>query len=83
MYDLAKALSIDVSHFFSNMPATTEESLHLHEDKKDGFSYDFGEGDPESKEILGLVREYRKIKSKKSRAAVYSLIKSLSSSHEE
>lgn len=83
LYDLAVALSIDVSHFFSDIPNNTTKLTSLHEsENKEGFDYNYGKGDAESKEILGLVREYRKIKSKKSRSAVYSLIKSLSFSQD-
>lgn len=77
LYDLAIALSIDISQFFIDIPSNTA----LHEDKE-GFNYNFEEDNAESKEILGLVREYKKIRSKKSRGAVYSLIKSLSLNQE-
>lgn len=79
LYDLAVALSVEVSSFFSDIQNTTG----LCEDKnKEDFNYNYGESDAKSKEVLRLVREYRRIKSKKSRSAVYSLIKSLSFSQD-
>lgn len=85
LYDLAIALGVTPEYFFSSITGTTattsssySDSSALHEDKG-SFEYNHGEDDAESKEILGLVREYQKIKNKKSRNAVYSLIKSLSS----
>ncbi|WP_341808271.1 helix-turn-helix transcriptional regulator [Wolbachia endosymbiont (group E) of Neria commutata] len=84
LYNLAIALGVTPEYFFSSITSTTATtssysgSSALHEDKG-SFEYNHGEDDAESKEILGLVREYQKIKNKKSRNAVYSLIKSLSS----
>ncbi|APR98316.1 helix-turn-helix domain-containing protein [Wolbachia endosymbiont of Folsomia candida] len=82
LYDLAIALRTTPEYFFSNISNPTSDSLYsgssaLHEDKGN-FEYNHSKDDAESKEILGLVREYQKIKNKKSRNAVYSLIKSLS-----
>lgn len=90
LIELAAALSVTPGYFFSEKKPSDDESssnngnssLHnkpkaLHEDGE-SFEYNHGENDAESKEILGLVREYQKIKNKKSRNAVYSLIKSLS-----
>jgi transcriptional regulator with XRE-family HTH domain len=65
LYDLAKALSIDIINFFADMPVKIEDP---HIDSSD-------EGD---KEMFMIAREYRKIKSKKSRDAIYSLMKSFS-----
>ncbi|MDD9331094.1 MAG: helix-turn-helix transcriptional regulator [Wolbachia sp.] len=85
--DIAKALSKDIVYFFPDIPNTgnnnpsTYSSTALSEDSS-SFEYNRSEDDAESKEILVLVREYQKIKNKKSRSAVYSLIKSLSSSQD-
>ncbi|WP_168464130.1 helix-turn-helix domain-containing protein [Wolbachia endosymbiont of Ctenocephalides felis wCfeT] len=77
LHDLAIALGVTVDYFFANISASSSNSsAALHEDGED---FEYGEEDAESKEMLGLVREYRKIKNRKSRNAVYSLIKSLSS----
>ncbi|OEY86830.1 hypothetical protein BIY23_02005 [Wolbachia pipientis] len=77
LYDLAEALSIDIPYFFSEI---STEALC---ESSDRFQHSNDESDAESKEILGLVREYQKIKNKKLRSAVYSLIKSLSSSQDQ
>jgi transcriptional regulator with XRE-family HTH domain len=80
--DLAIALGVTPESFFANLSNSSHSSsAALHEDKG-SFEYNHGEDDAESKEILGLMREYQKIKNKKSRNAVYALIKSLSSSED-
>ncbi len=63
LYDLAKALSINVADFFTVMHTDSHES------------YD--------EEILKLVKEYNKIKSKRLRSVVYVLVKSFSQSYSE
>lgn len=63
LYDLAKALSINVADFFTDVYAD------LHE------TYD--------EEILKLVKGYNKIKSKRLRRVVYTLVKSFSQSCNE
>ncbi|WP_253300068.1 helix-turn-helix domain-containing protein [Wolbachia endosymbiont of Chironomus riparius] len=78
LYDLAEALSVTVQEFISDTVDSTK-STNLHENNE-SFSYIFD--DVGDKEILGLVREYKKIENKKSRDAVYLLIKSLSSSQD-
>ncbi len=78
--DLAEALSVDIPYFFTVISEDKAEGLSEGGVK---FNYESDGSDAESKEILGLVREYQKIKSKKLRGAVYSLIKSLSSSQDQ
>jgi len=65
LYDLAQALSIDIINFFTDIPVKTEDP---HIDSSDECD----------KEIFMIMREYRKIKSKKSRDAIYLLLKSFS-----
>ncbi len=78
--DLAEALSVDIPYFFTVISEGETEGL-----SEGGIKFNYGndESDAESKEMLGLVREYQKIKSKKLRGTVYSLIKSLSSSQDQ
>ena len=63
LYNLAEALSVDMSYFFTK----TSEDLR---DK--AFHSDVG-----SEEISRLVREYRKIKDETLRDIVHSVIKAL------
>ncbi|WCR54143.1 MAG: hypothetical protein PG981_001165 [Wolbachia endosymbiont of Ctenocephalides orientis wCori] len=92
LYKLAKALGVTPKDLFPDTNSSSDNSASsyktLHEngenfkynnDENDEENVDSESSDAESKEILGLVREYKKIGNKRSRNAVYSLIKSLSS----
>ncbi|MDD9331720.1 MAG: helix-turn-helix domain-containing protein [Wolbachia sp.] len=70
LYAIAEALSVDFIVLFPTPTVTTE----LHEES--GFEH---KDDESSREILELVRGYKKTKSQESRKAVRSLVRSLSS----
>jgi transcriptional regulator with XRE-family HTH domain len=78
--DLAEALSVDIVYFFTVVPESNTEELS---EGSTMFNYTNDGSDADSKEMLGLVREYQKIKNKRLRNAIYSLIRSLSASQEQ
>ena len=87
LYDLARALSIDVREFFLAFPGNGSvcsvlgeaNSLNneLQEDDST-FCYNYG---ITGKEILMLVRSYTSIANAKVRDSVYTLVKSLAAQH--
>lgn len=67
LYELAEALSVDISYFLINI---SEAELHC---EKKTFDYDNSNVDGE--EMLKFMKEYRKVKDEESRHIIHELIK--------
>ncbi|WP_341808264.1 helix-turn-helix transcriptional regulator [Wolbachia endosymbiont (group E) of Neria commutata] len=77
LYELAEALSVDISYFLTNI---SENAAELHCEKK---TFDYDNSNVDGEEMLKFVKEYRKIKDEVSCNLIYSLIKHILSMEQQ
>lgn len=77
LYELAEALSVDISYFLTNI---SENAAELHCEKK---TFDYDNSNVDGEEILKFVKEYRKIKEEMSRNVIHSLIMCILSAEQQ
>lgn len=80
LVDICKFFCIPPSYFVDSLSEAVEKNA-LHEGA-DGFIYDFNHDDIDDKEMLALMRAYKKIPSVDVRKKVISLIRSLGAAEE-
>ncbi|APR98603.1 helix-turn-helix domain-containing protein [Wolbachia endosymbiont of Folsomia candida] len=77
LYELAEALSVDISYFLTNI---SENAAELHCEKK---TFDYDNSNVDGEEMLKFMKEYRKIKDEVSCKLIYSLIKHILSMEQQ
>lgn len=77
LYELAEALSVDISYFFTNI---SENASELHCEKK---TFDYDSSSVDGEEMLKFMKEYRKIKDEVSCSLIHSLIKHILSMEQQ
>lgn len=77
LYELAEALSVDISYFLTNI---SENAAELHCEKK---TFDYDNSNVDGEEMLKFVKEYRKIKDEVSCNLIHSLIKHILSMEQQ